>query len=116
MASLLIAEEEDQKQWQLSKQGKSNKARKQRNRRKANPDLLDTGSKEPDEAIGGSVASSSGTRDKGVERDEKGRDAACHSKSDGEIDALGGEENAGPVFNNGGQGHNESERSIGKNV
>jgi ankyrin repeat protein len=64
MAALLIAEEEDQKQAPPSKEGNSNKARKKRNRKKANPDELGTGSKGLNEAIGGSVASSSGmTRD-----------------------------------------------------
>jgi hypothetical protein len=59
MVTLLIAEEEDHKQLPPSKQGNSNRARKQKNRRKANPDELDTGSKGCTEAIGSSVASSS---------------------------------------------------------
>jgi hypothetical protein len=37
-------------------------------------------------------------------------------KPDGDNDAHGGEENAGPVINNGSQGHNASEGSIGRNV
>jgi hypothetical protein len=45
------------------------------------------------------------------------RNSAHHSKPDGEMDAHGGEENAVPMgFDNDGQGHNEPEGSIGRNV
>jgi hypothetical protein len=115
MATLLIAEEEDQKQAPPSKQGSSKKARKHRNRRKANPDELDTGSKGPDEATGGSLASSRG-RDNAGERDDMGRDVPCHNKPDGEVDAHDGEESAGLLFNNAGRSHNEPEMSIGRDV
>jgi hypothetical protein len=111
-AELLIAEEDDLKQPPPSKLNNSNKARKNKNQRKANPDELDNGLKVHDEASIGSVASSSGRRDNGGEIYEMGRDVACHSKPDGEMDA-----HAGPVFNNGAQGHNESKgHSISRNV
>jgi hypothetical protein len=45
-----------------------------------------------------------------------GRDAACHSSSDEEIDAHGGEESAGPGCSNNGQSHNEADGIIGGNV
>jgi hypothetical protein len=112
MAELLIAEEDDLKQPPPSKLNSSNQARKRTNRRKENPDELSNGLKVHDEASSGSVASSSGRRDNGGERDEMGRDAACHRKPDGEMDA-----HAGPIFNKGDQGHNESEgHSISRNV
>jgi hypothetical protein len=60
MAALLIAKEEDQKQLPHAKPGKSNKVRRHRNRRKANPDELNTGSKGPDEAISSGMALRSG--------------------------------------------------------
>ena len=107
MAALLIAEEEDQKQALPPRQGNSDKARKPRNRRKANPDKLDTGSKGHDEALRSSVASSSGRRDSAGERDDMTRDAALHT--DGEINAYGGGDNNG-------RSHNEPEGSIGRNV
>jgi len=117
MAVLLIAEEEDYKQCVSFKQGISNKARKHRNRRKANADELTTGSKGHDEAASSSVASSSGRKDNACETYGMEREAACHSNPDGEMDAQGGEENAVPVFNNGGQGHNNaSERSVSRNT
>jgi len=107
MAALLIAEEEHQKQAPPSKQGSSKKARKNRNRRKVNPDERDTGSKGPDEATGGSLASSRGTDNAG-ETDDMGRDA--------QVNAHGGEESAGLVFDNTGRGHNELEGSISRGV
>jgi ankyrin repeat protein len=116
MAALLIAEEEDQKQAPPSKQGNSNKSRKQRNRRKANLEELDTGYKGHDETVSSSAASSSGRRDNAGERDDMGRDAARHSKSDGVMDAHGGEGSAGLGCSNNGQSHNESEGIIGRNV
>mmetsp|Transcript_20101 Transcript_20101/g.33717 ORF Transcript_20101/g.33717 Transcript_20101/m.33717 type:complete len:114 (+) Transcript_20101:226-567(+) len=110
MAALLLAEEqEDQKQPPPSKQGSSNKARKRKNRRKTNPDEPETNStKGHDEAISGIAASSCGRgRDTaGGDSDVMGRDAAPHSTSEGQLDAHGGEENAGPVFNNHNQSHN----------
>jgi hypothetical protein len=115
MAALLIAEEEDQKQAPPSKQGSSKKARKHRNRRKANPDELETGSKGPDEATGSSLASSRG-RDNAGGRDDMGRDAPCHNKSDAEVNAHSGEESAGLLFNDTGRGHNELESSISRDV
>jgi hypothetical protein len=121
MAALLLAEEqEDQKQPPPSKQGSSDKARKHKNRRKPNPDEPETDStKAHDEAISGIAASSSGRgRDTaGGESDVMGRDAAPHSTSDGHLEAYGGEENAGPVFNNHDQSHNtKPEGSIGKSL
>jgi ankyrin repeat protein len=118
MADLLIAEEDDLKQAPPSKQGNSNKARKQRNRKKASPDELNTGAKGHNEANTSSVASSSGIRRDIVgERDDMQRDAARYSKLDGEMDAHGEEENAVPaVFDNSGQGHSEPRDSIGGNV
>jgi hypothetical protein len=119
MAALLIAEEEEweaHKQAPPSKQGSSTKARKRRNRRKANSDELDTGSQRHDEAISGSVASSSGRRDQAGERDDMGRDAARHSKVDREIDTHRGEENVDPVFNKDDENHNEPEGSISRDV
>jgi hypothetical protein len=90
-AASLIAEEEDERNAPPPKQGNSNKARKRRNRKKANLDELDTDSKGLDEAIGGSVASSSGRRDNAGEMNDMARAAACHSKPDGEMDAHGGD-------------------------
>jgi hypothetical protein len=116
MAALLIAEEEDHKQSAPSKQGSSNKARKQRNRRRANPDELDTDSKGSDEAISGSLASSCGRRNEAGERDDIGTDSARHTKTDREIETHCGEENAGPVINKDEQRHNEPESSISRNV
>jgi len=59
------------------------------------------------------VASSSGRRDNGGERDDIGRDAARHGEPDGERNAHGGEENAGLISNTDDQSHiNESEGSI----
>ena len=116
MAALLIAEEEDQKQAPPSKQGNSNKARKYRNRRKADQDKLDTGSKGHNKALSGSVPSSSDRRDNAGERDDMARDTALHSKSDGDIDAHGGEESANLVFDNNGLSHNAPEGSIVRNM
>jgi hypothetical protein len=100
-----MAEEEYQKQPPPSKQSNSNKARRHRNQIKANPDELDTNFKGPNETISGYVAASCGRKDKTGERDKMGSDdAARHSKLDGGMNAP-----AGPVFNNGNQGHNESE-------
>jgi hypothetical protein len=63
------------------------------------------------------VASSSGGRDKGGEKDDLGRDPARHSTPARERDALVGEENAGPVFNKDDQSHNEpADGSISRNV
>jgi ankyrin repeat protein len=77
MAALLIAEEENKKQAPPSKQGNnSNKARTRMHRRKANLYEVDTGSIGYDEAIGSSVASSSGRRDDAGERDGVGMDEA----------------------------------------
>jgi hypothetical protein len=87
MATLLIAEEEDEKQALPSRQGNSNKARKHRNRRKANPDKLGTGFKERNEALSSRLASSSGRRGSAGKRDDMARDTALHRKSDIEIDA-----------------------------
>jgi hypothetical protein len=115
-AFLIAADEEYQKQSAPSKQG-STKARKQRNRGKANPNELDTGSKGQDEAIRGSVASSSGMRDKAALRDDMGKDAERHNKSDREIVAHRGEENVGPASNKDEQhSHNEPEGIISRNV
>jgi hypothetical protein len=119
MAALLIAEEEEweaHKRSAPSKQGNSNKTRKQINRRKANLEELDNGSKGHDEATSVSVASSSSRRDDAGERDGTARDAARHSRPDGEMDAYGGEKTAGPPFNNNVPGHHESEGNIGKNI
>jgi hypothetical protein len=116
MAALLISEEEDQKQAPPSKQDNSNKARKRRNRRKANPDDLDTCSRGHDEALSDPVASSSGRRKNASEIDDMARDAARHSKPDGDIDVQGREENACLVFNKDSQSHNEPEDSIGRNL
>jgi hypothetical protein len=99
MAAMLIAEEEDQKHLPHAKQGTSNKAQKHRNRKKTNPDELDTGFKGPDEAISVSIASStSGRRDNVRERDGMGGDASYHNQLDGEVDAHGAEESEGLVF------------------
>jgi hypothetical protein len=68
------------------------------------------------EAISGSVASSSDRRYSASERDDIVQNAALHSKPDGDIDANGGEENAGLVFDNNAQSHNEPDGSIGRNV
>jgi hypothetical protein len=114
MAELLIAEEEEQKQSAPSKQGITNKARRHKNRRRANPEELDTGSKGHNEASCGSVASSSGRRNEAGERDV-GMGAARHSRFDREIDAHRGEENAG-VFKEDDQRHNELRGSISRNV
>jgi hypothetical protein len=92
-----------------SKQGNSNKASKHTNRRKANPIELDTGSKGHDEPP-------SGRRDSGDERDDMARDAARIRKPNGEIDAQGGENTAGLVFDSGGLSHNKPEGSIGRDV
>jgi hypothetical protein len=116
MAALLIAEEEEQKQLAPSKQGSTNKARKQGNRRKANLDEPDTGPKAQDKAISGSVASSNGRRNEAGERDDTGRDAARRSTFDGEIDAHRGEENASPVFKEDDKRHNELGGRISRNV
>jgi ankyrin repeat protein len=118
MAALLIAEEEDQLQAPPSKQGNSNKARKHRNRKKATLTELNTGPEGHNDANASNVASSSGIRRDSVgKRDDMGRDAARHSEPDGEMDVHGGEENAVPaIFDNSGQGHNEPEDSIGRNV
>jgi hypothetical protein len=71
MAALLIAEEEDQQQALPSKQGNSSRARKHRNRKKASPNELNSGSKGHNEALSGSVDSSSGIgRDSVGERDD----------------------------------------------
>jgi hypothetical protein len=116
MAALLIAEEEDQKQAPPSKQRNSNKARKHRNRGKVNQDKLDTGSKGHDKALSGSMASRSGRRDSARKRDDMARDTAHHSKPDKDINAHGGEENAGLVFYNDSLRHNEPEGSIAINM
>jgi hypothetical protein len=62
------------------------------------------------------VASSSGRRDNADEKGVIGRDATRRSKPDGEIDAYGGEESAGPVFNTDGLAQNEYEGDTGSNV
>jgi hypothetical protein len=117
MAALSIAEEELQKQAPPSKQGNSNRARRHRNRRKANPDELDIGCEGLDEAIGGSVASSSDRRDNAGEIDDMARHAARHSKPDGEMDAQGVENyNADLVFGNDDQGHKNSGGNVGSNM
>jgi hypothetical protein len=117
MAALLIAEEEDQTHAPPSKQGNSNKARKHKNRKKASPNKLNTGSKGHNEENSGSVASGSGIRRDSVgKRDDMRRDAARQSESDGEMDTHGEEENAVPVLDNSNQSHNELEDGIGRNV
>jgi hypothetical protein len=117
MAELLIAEREDQKHALSSEQGNSNKARKHRNRRKANQDELDTCSKEHGgRVMSGSVASSSGRRDSASGRDEMAQGVAFHSKTDGDTNAHNGEEHAGLDFDNDGLIHNEPEGSIDRNV
>jgi hypothetical protein len=99
MAALLIAEEEDHKHSLHTKHGKSKKARKNRNRKKANQNELDTYYKGPDEAISGSMASSSSDRRNNAgEKDGMGRDAPHHNKSDEEVDAHGAEESASLDF------------------
>jgi hypothetical protein len=116
MAARLIAEEEAQEPAPPSKQGSSNKPRRHRHRSKANPDETATGSKGRDEAVRGNVASSSARRGNAGESGDIGRNSPCNSKSDGEIEAHGGEENAGPVFDNDSQSHNEPEGSNSRNM
>jgi hypothetical protein len=83
MAALLIAEEANQKQALPSKHGNSNKARKQRNRRKTNLDELEAGSEGHNEGLSGKVASSSGMRDGVGERDDMARDGQSHNEPEG---------------------------------
>jgi hypothetical protein len=118
MVALLIAEVKVHKQAPSSKLVNSNKARKHRTRKKANPDEQNTGSKGHDEKgqNTSNVASGSGTRDNVGDRDDMGRNALHHSEPDGEMDTHRGEENAGPVLNNDGQGHNEPQGGIVRNV
>eukprot|EP00242_Pyramimonas_sp_CCMP2087_P016652 CAMPEP_0198207172 /NCGR_PEP_ID=MMETSP1445-20131203/10654_1 /TAXON_ID=36898 /ORGANISM="Pyramimonas sp., Strain CCMP2087" /LENGTH=540 /DNA_ID=CAMNT_0043880117 /DNA_START=309 /DNA_END=1928 /DNA_ORIENTATION=+ len=116
LAARLISEEEAQEPARPSKQGSSNKPRRHRHRSKANQDETATGAKERDEAVRGNVASSSARRGNAGERGDRGRNSPRHSKSDGEIEAHGGEENAGPVIDNDGQSHNEPEGSNSSNV
>jgi len=57
-----------------------------------------------------------GVETRAGEREKKARGAKGSSKPDGGIDAHGGKENAGLVFNNGGQEHNKLEGNISRNV
>jgi hypothetical protein len=110
MAALLIAEEAKQKQAPPSKHGNSNKARKQRSRRKTNSDELETDSKGHDEGLGGRVASSIGMRDGVGERDDTARDGQSHNEPEGSIGRNVQRLEASSVEREAGASHSEVEQ------